>query len=330
LLNAKNGQYAAELSTLDTIAKKLREEKIRQGAIDFEQDEVKIELDQNFKPIRIVKKQRLDTHKLVEEYMLLANKEVAEYMWRANAKKKGVNQPFIYRIHDLPDREKIAGLALFVKALGYHLPTKDGRVTSKDMQTLLNKLEGKSEESIIKTAAVRSMAKAIYSTGNIGHFGLAFEFYTHFTSPIRRYADLLVHRLLFKHLRGEQVPPHEYAHYQKLAMDTSEKEVSAAEAERNSKKYKQVEYMQERIGQEFDGIVTGVTEWGMYVEEANTRCEGMIKLRDLGDDYYILDEKNYALVGEKTKRRFSIGDKIRIKVASADIERKALDYVLAQ
>ncbi len=315
------------LQTLNAIAKKLRDEKFKKGAIDFEQDEVRFELDENGKPLRIYKKKRLDTHKLVEEYMLLANRSVAEFIFKAREKQRS-SEPFIYRIHDLPDRERIANLGIFLKALGYDLTMKGGNVSAKDLQMLFEKIEGRAEESMIKTAAVRSMAKAIYSTINIGHFGLSFDYYTHFTSPIRRYADLLVHRVLFHHLNGTKIPANEWQSYEKMARENSEQEIAAAEAERNSKKYKQVEYMRERIGQAFEGIISGVTEWGMYIEEKETRCEGMIKLRDLSDDFYTLQEKNYCLVGEKTKKKYSLGDAVKFKVVGADLERRTLDYGL--
>ncbi|MDO8482444.1 MAG: ribonuclease R [bacterium] len=328
-IGLQDGAHLVEaLQTLNAIAKKLRAEKFKKGAIDFEQDEVRFELGENGRPLRIYKKERLDTHKLVEEYMLLANKEVAEFIFKARAKKQS-DEPFIYRIHDLPDRERIANLGIFVKALGHNLHLSKGTVSAKDLTMLFEQIGGRAEESMIKTAAVRSMAKAIYSTTNIGHFGLSFEYYTHFTSPIRRYADLLVHRILFHHLNGTSIPANEWHSYEKMARENSEQEIAAAEAERDSKKLKQVEYMSERVGQVFNGIISGVTDWGMYIEEKETRCEGMIKLRDLGDDYYILDEKNYCLIGEKTKKKYSLGDTIKFKVSGADVERKTLDYSLA-
>ncbi len=327
-LNNPLGEFHNELKTLDDIAKKLRAEKTAHGAIDFEQDEVAFELNENGKPIRIYKKQRLDTHKLVEEYMLLANKEVAEFIFKAY-KRTNSDSPFIYRIHDLPDNEKISALSVFVKALGYDLPIKKGKqISALDLQNLFKQIEGKAEESMIKTAAVRSMAKAIYSTKNIGHFGLAFEFYTHFTSPIRRYPDLLVHRLLEKHLKGEKLSKSEWVKYEKISADATEKEIRAAEAERDSKKYKQIEYMKDKVGQTFNGTITGVTEWGVYVEEKETRAEGMVRIRDLGDDYFILDQKNYCLIGEKTKKKFSLGDQVKFKITGADLEKRAIDCLL--
>lgn len=325
-LDAKAGKHYEALNTLNLIAKKMRDEKFKKGAIDFEQDEVKFELDENGKPLRIFIKRRLDTHKLVEEFMLLANKEVAEFIFKAN-KKMRKDDPFIYRIHDVPDREKIAQLSIFLKALGYEMELKENNLTAKDLKMLFKLIEGKAEESMIKTAAIRSMSKAVYSTRNIGHFGLAFEYYTHFTSPIRRYADLLVHRLLEKHLQDKSIPKHEWNLYEKMAMETTEKEIAAAEAERNSKKYKQVEYMQDHIGEVFEGVISGVTEWGLYVEEVNTKSDGMVSLRNLTDDFYVLDEKNYALVGEKTKKRYGLGDKVKVKLLGADLDRRTLDYV---
>ena len=316
------------LLILNAIAKKLRAEKTRQGAIDFEQDEVGFELDAKGHPVRIFKKKRLDTHKLIEEFMLLANREVAYFFYQAS-KKAGGTIPFLYRTHDVPDREKLSQLSVFVRALGHELSVrKDGSITGKDLQALFTAIAGHASESLIKTAAIRSMAKAVYSTANIGHFGLAFEYYTHFTSPIRRYPDLLVHRSLFSTLERHKLDPQKFAQLEKMASDATQKEIAAAEAERESIKLKQVEYMQERLGKEFAGIISGVTEWGIYVEEKETRSEGMVKLRDIGGDYFVLDARNYAVVGEKTKKRYSLGDSVRFTVAGADAERKTLDYRL--
>jgi ribonuclease R len=226
--------------------------------------------------------------------------------------------------------EKIDNLTILVKALGYHLPVSKKGVAVKDLKNLFAQVAGKTEEALIKTAAIRSMAKAIYSTQNIGHYGLAFEYYTHFTSPIRRYADLIVHRLLHRELQKGKIAKGEMTKYEKIAQDNSEKEIKAAEAERASIKYKQVEYMREHVGEIFNGTITGVTEWGIYVEEKETKCEGMVKLKDLTDDYYVFNEKAYAVVGEKTGKKFSLGDSIKFKVMGADLERKTLDYALAQ
>ncbi len=321
-------KYHHELTSLNEIAKKLQHKKFAAGAINFEKDEVKVEVDATGKPVRIYKKKRFDAHKLVEEYMLLANREVSEFVFRGHEKQK-IRGALVYRIHDLPDKEKVKALGIFVKALGYDLPiAKSGKISPKDINALLKQVEGKAEEALVKTAAIRTMAKAIYSTKNIGHFGLAFEFYSHFTSPIRRYPDTLVHRILAQHLNRSPIAKHEIEAYEHLCRRATEREIDAAEAERESIKMKQVEYMQEHIGKTFDGIISGVTDWGIYVEENKTGAEGMIKLRDLGDDYFSLDEKNYTVVGEKTKKKYRLGDTARIKLLAADPERKTLDFEL--
>ncbi len=330
VLDAKSGQYFEELNTLNKLAKLFRKEKFQKGAIDFEQEEVAFELDSKGKPIKIYKKQRLDTHKLVEEYMLLANKEVAEYVYKFE-KKSGKLFPLPYRTHDFPDKDKISELAVFVKALGHELVIgKTGSVTGKDMQALFAQVEGKAEEALVKTAAIRSMSKAIYSTKNIGHFGLAFEYYAHFTSPIRRYPDLLVHRILQKILSKENIAEKNLVFYEKACSHSTDREIKASEAERDSKKYKQIEYMLDKVGKTFDGLITGVTEWGIYAEDSETRAEGMIKLSSLGDDFYKLDAKTYSLIGEKTKKVYSLGQKIKIKLVSADLDKRQMDYQIVE
>jgi ribonuclease R len=329
---AKPGmQYGEQLKTMNRIAKILQKEKFAAGAIEFEQEEIKFKLDENGKPIGVYKKERLDTHKLVEEYMLLANREVAKFIFDSIKKNGPKDTGAIYRIHDAPDKEKIADLATFAKALGYNLTVgKDGIVTAREMNKLLKEVEGTPHEGLIATAAVRSMQKAIYSTKNIGHFGLAFDFYTHFTSPIRRYPDLLVHRILAKHLAHEPLGDRDIVVFQHIAESSTRREIDAASAERDSKKLKQVEYMSSRVGQVFDGTISGVSDWGVYVEENETRSEGMIKLRDLGSDFYSFNQKTYSIVGERTKVKFTLGDPIKFKVTGADLDRKTLDYLLVK
>ncbi len=319
--------FATPLTTLNKIAKILQTKKFAAGAIDFESEEVKFELDKDGKPLRVFKKERLDTHKLVEEYMLLANREVAEFIDKHVAKKIGHDPVFIYRIHDLPDQDRLANLSVFARALGFHMP-HGSKITADDISKLLKQVTGTTQESLIKTAAIRSMAKAIYSTRNIGHFGLAFKYYTHFTSPIRRYADLLVHRLLESHLDGTKIDPNELANYQRTAVHITEKEIAAADAERSSIKYKQVEFMSDKIGKLLQGTITGVTEWGVYVEDDETKAEGMVSVRALSDDYYELQEKQYALVGRKTKKRYTLGDKVKFKITKTDLDRKTIDCEL--
>ena len=329
-INDKTAEYHKELTELNRLAKIMRKAKTEKGAIDFEQDEIAFELDEKGVPIKIYKKQRLDTHKLVKEYMLLANREVAEFVYKFE-KKSGKVIPLPYRIHDLPDKERVGELAIFVKALGHQLfINKTGSVTGKDMQALFAQVEGKAEEGLIKTAAIRSMSKAIYSVKNIGHFGLAFEYYTHFTSPIRRYPDLLVHRMVQKILTGEKIDERNYAFYENAARHSTDQEIKSAEAEREGRKYKQIEFMQNKVGQIFEGSITGVTEWGIYAEDTETKAEGMIKLSSLGDDFYVLDAKNYKIVGEKTKNTYTLGQKVKIKLVSADLDKKTMDYEIVK
>lgn len=328
-MDTKSGPHFNELIKLNEIAKILQKEKFNHGAIEFEQEEIKFKLDENGKPIGVYKKARLDTHKLVEEYMLLANREVAKFVYDAIGKKGKKDTGAIYRIHDIPDKERMIDLAVFVKALGYNLKTKEGTVTAHDIKSLLKQVKGTPHEALISTAMIRSMQKAVYSTKNIGHFGLAFEFYTHFTSPIRRYPDLLVHRILDKHLKHQPFGDRDIVTFQKIAEQSTAREIDAAEAERASKKLKQVEYMSDKIGQVFNGTISGVTEWGMYVEELETKSEGMIKIRDIGNDFYSFDKKTYSITGQKTKQKFTLGDPIRFKVVGADLDRKTLDFLPA-
>lgn len=330
-VSAEQGmQFREQLVTLNKIAKVLQEEKFSKGAIEFEQEEIKFRLDENGKPIGVFRKERLETHKLVEEYMLLANREVAKFIFDSIKKKGNKDTGSVYRIHDIPDKEKIIDLSNFVRALGYELKSVDGAVTAKEINKLLGQIADTPHASLIRTAAIRSMQKAIYSTKNIGHFGLAFDFYTHFTSPIRRYPDLLVHRVLEKHLKNIPFSDRDIIIYQNIAESSTKREIDASDAERSSKKLKQVEYMSSRVGQIFNGTISGITKWGIYVEEIETKSEGMINIRNLGSDFYTFDQKTYSLTGENTKEKFTLGDIIKFKIMSADLDKKMLEYELVK
>lgn len=329
VLNENTGKYFIELNKLNQIAKILQKNKFNDGAIEFEQEEIKFKLDENGKPIGVYKKERLDTHKLVEEYMLLANREVAKYIFDSIKKKGKKDTGSIYRIHDLPDQERMMELSTFVKALGYNLPTKGGKVNAHDIKNLLKQIENTPHETLISTAVIRSMQKAVYSTKNIGHFGLAFEYYTHFTSPIRRYPDLLIQRILQKHLMHEPFGDKDIVIFQSIAEKSTAREIDASSAERESKKLKQVEYMFDKIGQSFEGTISGVSEYGIYVEENETKSEGMISIRNIGTDFYEFDKKTYSIKGQKTGMKFTLGDPIKFKVIGADLDKKTLDFALA-
>jgi ribonuclease R len=327
VLDSESGEHLEALQVMMDLSRKLRKQRHRDGAIAFEQPEVKFELDENGKPIRAFVKERTETMLMIEDFMLLANREVATYIHKL-CSDAGRNTAFIYRIHDVPNPDKIEELATFVHALGYEFKTNKGLVTAQDINQLLKDIEGSPEEDLLKVATIRSMAKAIYSTKNIGHFGLAFKHYTHFTSPIRRYPDLMAHRMLRRHLDGSEITGKEMTVFEKLSIQSSEREVEAVRAERDSIKYKQVEYMTEHIGEEFDGIVTGVTDWGIYVEEKESKCEGMIRLASIRFDYFEHVPAQYMVKGQKTGTIYRLGDPVRIKVTRADLEERQIDYQL--
>ncbi|RLK03110.1 ribonuclease R [Tenacibaculum discolor] len=309
---------------LDELAKKMRKKRMKSGAISFDRVEVKFNLDENANPTGVFFKEAKDANKLIEEFMLLANKKVAEFVGLSSGRPS--KKTFVYRVHDEPDVEKLASLQNIVSKFGYKINTETRQKTSDSLNKLLSDVHGKGEANMVETLAIRSMSKAEYTTQNIGHYGLAFDYYSHFTSPIRRYPDVMTHRLLQHYLDGGNSPKAEI--YEEKCKHSSKMEELASKAERDSIKYMQVKYMQDHKDQEFEGVVSGVTEWGIYVEIKSNKCEGMVRIKDIKDDYYIFDEKQYAVIGQSTKNMIQLGDEVVVKVKHTDLERKHLDFNL--
>ncbi len=324
IIEGKQSDFSEEILKLNELAYILRERKFKAGAISFESAEVKFKLDEQGKPMGVYVKERKDAHKLIEDFMLLANRKVAEFVAKKGQGKH--KYTFVYRAHDSPKEEALLNFAQFASKFGYKINTQSDKTIAFSLNALLVNVEGKGEQNVLTQLAIRSMAKAIYTTKKSSHYGLAFEYYTHFTSPIRRYPDVMVHRLLAHYLEEGSTANAE--HYEKLCVHSSQMEKRAADAERASVKYKQAEYLQDNVGKEFEGIISGVTEWGMYVELVENKCEGMIRLRDINDDFYVLDEKNYCIIGQRKKRKYQLGDKVTIKVKKVDLTKRQIDFSL--
>ncbi len=325
IIETGSGTLSDEILTLDRLAKELRNQRFKKGSIAFDRVELKFNIDESGKPLSVFFKEAKDSNKLIEEFMLLANKKVAEFV----GKKQGNKTPktFVYRIHDKPDPEKLESLNTFIQRFGYGLQLTSAKVITSSLNNLLANVKGKKEQNVVETLAIRTMAKAAYSTRNIGHYGLSFEYYSHFTSPIRRYPDMMVHRLLEKYLNNGRSANEQK--YESLCKHSSDMETRAANAERASIKYKQVEFMQDQIGKVYPGVISGITDWGIYVELLN-KIEGMVPIRELDDDFYIFDEKNYALVGRHSNKTYQLGDEVNVKIWRTNLERKQLDFLLTE
>lgn len=323
-IDQQSGDYFEELTHLNSLAKKVRKKRFQQGAVNFETVEVKFKLDEKGTPLGLIIKERKDIHKMIEEFMLLANKYVAEFIFKKHAGK----DTFVYRTHDSPDMDRLEVFSGFAKRFGHILSLENEQQVSASLNKLMEEIQGKPEQNVLEQLAIRSMAKAKYTTDPKGHFGLAFPHYTHFTSPIRRYPDMMVHRLLQHYLDGGKSP--EAQEWEKKCLHSSEREKRAADAERASIKYKQVEYMALAEEKDYEGIVSGVTEWGVFVEITETKCEGMIRVSDMKDDYYDFDERNVRLIGSKSKKMITLGDKVSVRVVNTDIDRRTIDLEFAE
>ena len=324
VIETGEGDLKDEILTLHDLAKKLRFKRFQSGAIAFERSEVKFELDDNANPIGVYLKENKESNQLIEEFMLLANKKVAEFIGKPDEDKNV--KTFVYRIHDEPNKDKLGAFANFIKRFGYQVQTKSSKKIASSLNQLLKDVHGKNEQTVVETLAIRTMAKAEYSTKNLGHYGLAFDYYSHFTSPIRRYPDMMVHRMLEHYLNGGKSYPQDK--YEDMCKHSSDMEQLAAKAERASIKYKQVEFMKDNVGKEFTGIISGVTQWGIYVEVVENKCEGMVPVRTLTGDFFEYDEAEFALIGSRTKIRYTMGDEIKIRVVSTNLDKRQLDFEL--
>ena len=322
VIDNNEGKLKSELLLLDKLSKNLRKKRQQNGSINFESTEVKFILDKESNPVDVYFKESLSTNHLIEEFMLLANKTVAKHIGFPKKDAKS----FVYRVHDLPDTDRISTLNNIVKKFGHSINNENSNKLSESLNNLLKKVKGKNEQQMVETLTIRSMAKAVYTTSNIGHYGLAFDYYSHFTSPIRRYPDLIVHRLLTKYMNGGNSINKE--ELEKVCKHCSEMEKTASRAERDSIKFMQVKFLQNRIGEVYEGVVSGVTEWGLYVEIVENKCEGLVKVSSIKDDHYIFDEKKYALIGYRSKATYQLGQKVKIKIQRADLERKQMDFIL--